>query len=369
MSSAKEGVVLYLANEHLAPVLDPAALTDRLEASYRRFNRGGGVTPPRIDLQIPDGAGGEAYQFGIAVGGEAGGYVALRIKSDRVYHRIINGAARKEKYAGQPGSYLGLVMLFDTRSGALLAIMQDGLLQRMRVGCDSAIGVRLMARQGSSRLALLGAGGMAETHIAAISKVRALQEIRVFSPTPGNREKFARRMCETYGLNVIAVGSAKEASQGADILCSCTNSPRPVVTAELLRPGMHITAIGGGLDAEASARVDRAVRFGSANPPLGVDGWSYRDEALVFAAGDEGLSHGAARHFADIPANREITFADMDAGVVARENDRQITFSQRGNIHGLQFAAAAGFVYEQAKAAGLGVALGDVDGFFQDIRN
>ncbi|NKB79884.1 hypothetical protein HED49_19690 [Ochrobactrum daejeonense] len=94
---------------------------------------------------------------------------------------------------------------------------------------------------------MLGAGGMAETHIAAISKVRALQEIRVFSPTPGNREKFARRMCETYGLNVIAVGSAKEASQGADILCSCTNSPRPVVTAELLRPGMHITAIGGAL--------------------------------------------------------------------------------------------------------------------------
>src|SRR5690606_34759828 len=123
------------------------------------------------------------------------------------------------------------------------------------------------------------------------------------------------------------------------------------------------------LDAEASACVDRAIRFGSANPPLGVDGWAYVDEAIVFAAGDEGISHAAAKRFADIPLRKEITFADIEAGIVARESHQQITFSQRGNIHGLQFAAAAGLVYEQANAAGLGVALDHTDGFFQTIRN
>jgi len=362
-------MVLYLTNEAVAEVLDPVVLINCLEDGYRNFSLGKGVTPPRIDLQIPDSAGDEAYQLGIAIGGQEGGYAALRMKSDRIYHQLIDGVSRKEKYAGSRGSYLGLVMVFDTSDGSLLAIMQDGLLQRMRVGCDSAIGVKLMARPESSRMALLGSGGMAETHVAAISRIRNLEEVRVFSPSLSNRENFARHMTALFGLNVVAAASAVEAADGADILCSCTNSIAPIVTPELLHAGLHVTAIGGGLTGEASALIDRALRFGTADGPQGFNDWTYEDEALVFATTGHTVAHGGTRRYADIPADREITFADLEAGQVARQNERQITFSQRGNIHGIQFAAVAGAVYELAKAKGAGVMLGEVGGFFQNIRN
>lgn len=218
-------------------------------------------------------------------------------------------------------------------------------------------------------MALLGSGGMAETHVAAISRIRDLEEIRVFSPSPSNRENFAQRMTALYGLNVVAAGSALEAADGADILCSCTNSIAPVVTPELLHAGQHVTAIGGGLTGDASALVDRALRFGKADGPQGFDDWTYEDEALVFASAGHTVTHGGTRRYADIPAEREITFADPAAGQSARENERQTTFSQRGNIHGIQFAAVAGAVYELARAKGAGVILGEVGGFFQTIRN
>ncbi len=80
---------------------------------------------------------------------------------------------------------MGLILVFDRASGELVAILHDGLLQKMRVGADSALGARYMSRPDSSVLAILGAGGMARAHVDAMRAVRPIIQRAGVQPDPG----------------------------------------------------------------------------------------------------------------------------------------------------------------------------------------
>jgi ornithine cyclodeaminase/alanine dehydrogenase-like protein (mu-crystallin family) len=142
-----------------------------------------------------------------------------------------------------------------------------------------------------------------------------------------------------------------------------------VIKGRFLPPGQHVTCIGGTLDDEADARIDLALRFGLAPAPVEIPGTQVEDECLSFVEGETKSASGGTRRYARIPAERRISFADLiaDPGRGRRSAD-QITFSERGNVHGLQFAAVAGLLYEAARAADAGQTLPD-DLFLQTIRN
>ena len=203
-------MTLLLDNSELEPLISAAEFVNALDVAYRSFSMGEGVCAPRIDLQSGEIAPDANYQLGLAVG-MSGKYAALRIKSDVVMRQIIEGVARKDKYCVSPGTYLGLVLLFDRSNGALLAILHDGLLQKMRVGADSALGVRYMARADACVLGILGSGGMARAHVAAIAAVRQLDRVQIYSPTRKNREQFAREMAEIHGVEAVAVDAPEAA--------------------------------------------------------------------------------------------------------------------------------------------------------------
>lgn len=360
-------MTLLLTNPDIAPLLEPEGFIDALDAAYRSFAMGKCVSVPRIDAQGPCNASGETYQLGLATGIADARYAAVRLKSDMVFERVSDGRRTKEKYGGRPGRYLGLILLFSIENGDLLAIMHDGLIQQMRVGADSALGVRYMARHDASVLAVVGSGGMAGSHLACISAVRRLSKVRVFSPTEANRERFAAKW-RARGIDVEAVASAENAVADADIVSACTNAIGPVIFERHLRAGQHVTAIGGMLDPAAARRVDVALRFGTATAPAGMADWRFEDEALGFSTGDKASAGGTLR-FAEIPEERRIMLSDLlaDPGKGRRSAD-QITFSERGNIHGIQFAAVAGHVYEAARKAGAGTQL-PAETFLEEIRN
>ncbi|MGH7783431.1 MAG: hypothetical protein ACREO5_06290 [Candidatus Binatia bacterium] len=73
----------------------------------------------------------------------------------------------------------------------MLAFVNDGHLQHMRVGADGGIGVKYLANKEAEVVGMLGAGGMARTHMEAFTRVRNIEKLRVFSPTRENRERFA----------------------------------------------------------------------------------------------------------------------------------------------------------------------------------
>lgn len=361
-------MTLLLDNADLEPLITPAEFVDRLDEAYRDLARGHGVCAPRIDVQSGAIAPDTNYQLGLAVG-MSGRYAAIRIKSDVVSRQIVDGRARKEKFCVKPGTYMGLVLLFDASNGAMLAVLHDGLLQKMRVGADSALGTRYLARPDARCLGLLGSGGMARAHVGTMLAVRPIDRIRVFSPNRRNREIFADEMRERHSIDVQAVDEADEIYRGADIVASCASAIGPVIEGEHLERGTHVVCIGGTLNKEANRRVDRALRFGLAPPPAELPDIAFEAECLTFAEAGSKSAHGGTARYADIPAGRRVSFAELlaDPGL-GRSSADEITFSERGNIHGVQFAAVAGLLYERAAAAGLGRHLPDAL-FLQSIRN
>lgn len=361
-------MTLFLRNEDIQDLLDPKEIVDVLKQSYLEFAQGKGVCSPRQDLQAAKNSLGHTYQLG-TVAGVAGDYAMVRLKSDMTYRVLQNNGAKKEKYCQAPGRYFGLLLVFSVATGELLAMIHDGLIQRLRVGADSAIGVDLMARKFSKVLGIFGAGGMAMSHVKTISSVRSIEKVVVYSPTESNRRQFAESL-ELMGISAEAVSQPEQLYSSADIICACTNSIGEVIIGEHLRLGTHVTAIGGKLDQLGSDRVDRYLRLGTATHPFELGEHShFEDECLSYGPGPHKSDSGGTSRYASIPNGRRVMLSDLikdpDLG---RTTDEQITFSERGNVHGIQFCAVASYVYEKALKNNRGIPLA-TDGFLQSVRN
>ena len=367
-------MTLLISNADVARVLTMDATIEALEASYRGLATTDTVCRPRIDVQIPTSTPGRTYQWGTMEGGSTGGYFAIRIKSDVVYEREYNGAITQEKYCGRPGLFCGLVLLTSIETGEPLAIINDGVLQHMRVGADGGIGTKHMARRDARVVGMLGSGGMARSHMEALVRVRPIERLQVYSPTPGNREAFAAEVAATHGIEAIACDTPEAIYRGADIVAALTDSAVPVMKGELLEPGQHLINIGGGgrPDTRAMERVDVYLRFGTSPAPWGKPELAIDDEYLTWAARPE-VSMGrkgkkGKRGVGDL-RERMVSLGELMQGTrPGRTADEQITYSERGNLQGAQFFAVAGKVYEAARAAGLGREL-PTEWFLQDIRN
>jgi alanine dehydrogenase len=368
--------VLLIDNEATGRVLEMPAVVDVLERAYRDLASGDAVCRPRIDMRFPVPGSAAVYQWGSMEGGStSSGYYAIRMKSDVLTEVEYGGTRTQEKHCVEPGAFCGLVFLLSTRTGEPLAILNDGVLQHMRVGADSAIGTRYAAREDARVLGMLGSGGMARSHLEALLTVRPLERVQVYSPTRGNREAYAAEMRERYGIDVVAVADARDVFRDADIVSGCTDAAADVIVGEWLEPGTHVTCIGGSVDARARAAFDVWLRLGTAPAPVTDPSFRPTDEYLAWVARPhdpvwQQHRHGRVRRPPEGEgAPQVVSLEDVLSGdAEVRTDDRQITFSERGNIQGAQFFAVAGHVYEQCRERGFGREI-PTAWFLQDIRD
>jgi len=367
--------MLIVSNADVEKVLTMRATLAALETAYLDLAAGEAVCRPRIDIRIPTRDPARNYQWGTMEGGSTGGYFAIRMKSDIIYETRYNGALTQEKYCSRPGLYCGLVLLTSVENGEPLAIINDGVLQHMRVGADGGIGVKYMANADAEVVGMLGSGGMARTHMQALSEVRRIRKLQVFSPTKDNCERFAREMAGLYGIEASACERPEDVYKGAHIVAALTDSAVPVLDGRLLEKGAHVVNIGSGgtPDAATLERVDVYLRFGDAPPPASRPELRLDDEHIGWEARPDRAKHGDGRrgrrgHGVLLP-DRRVTLAELVRGTKkGRTSADQITYSERGNLQGVQFFAVAGKVYEAAKRAGLGREI-PTEWFLQDIRN
>jgi ornithine cyclodeaminase len=141
-------------------------------------------------------------------------------------------------------SHQGVVMLFDPEHGTPVGIFDASEITAIRTAAASGVATRLLAREDAGDLALIGTGVEAATHLAAMAEARTLRRVRVFSRDAERRAAFARRASETLGREVEVTPSAEAATRGADLVCTTTSSPTPVVLGEWLSPGCHVNAVG-----------------------------------------------------------------------------------------------------------------------------
>ncbi len=366
--------MLFIHNDVVAKLLTMRECIDAQEHAFRQIPTGGAVQRPRTDIYVPCEREDGYYRWGTMEGANDG-ILAIRMKSDVVTWPVDkDGFWRESKYCMKPGTFLGLIFLLSTRNGEPLALINDGVLQHMRVGGGAGIGARHLARKNASSVGILGSGGMARTYLEAFHVVRPIKRTKVFSPTADNRNRFAAEMSAKLGIPVEPVATAREAVHGVDILATCTDSMDPTFSAEWLEPGMHVTMLGPReLSQDVLDRCDVKIRQGSGGAKMA------ESDRVKAELGHSPTAYvaGTAEEMKRLPPKTEEggfggDYPDYCALVngkaPGRTSDEQITFYHNLGNQGLQFSAVGGLVYHKAKAAGLGREI-PTEWFLQDVRN
>jgi len=147
------------------------------------------------------------------------------------------------KKFGYP-SHQGAVLLFETVYGQLLSIVDADEITAIRTAAVSGLATKLLARDVASTLAILGSGVQASQHVEAMLSVRKINSIKIWSRDHSNAKELAVQISKKHNTTAIAVTDAKDAVEDADIICTTTASPTPVLFGEWIKKGAHINAVG-----------------------------------------------------------------------------------------------------------------------------
>ncbi len=213
--------MLYLTEQQVVDNLSMPTAIGLVERSFLQLADGVAINHPRKRLILPSGsilhymAGGNPDYFGIKV------------------------------YSSNPktGAHFQF-LLYRSTDGLPLATIEANRLGQIRTGAASAVGTKYLAREDADILGVIGSGFQAETQIAAISQVRTLREVRVWSRQAARRTQFAQRCAEKFRLNIRATDTAREALEGAGIVVTATGSKEPVLESAWISPCTHINAMG-----------------------------------------------------------------------------------------------------------------------------
>ncbi len=361
---------LLLRNQDISEILSMDSVMEVLEVAFKDLFHGEAVTAPRVDILSPapnrQAVHGLKSMSGVILSLGVG---AVRTDSDLLQWPEVKGIHRRVKLTAAQdrtvpiGKENGTIFLYSIETGALLAIIQDGHIQRLRVGGTSGLGVKYLARQNVSVAGILGSGWQAEAQLLSLLAARKISEVKVYSPNPLHREEFAEKMTEKTGTRIRPVSSSEEAVRGSDVVLIATNAKGPVLQAKWLSAGMHLGFI---IRLEVKEDIlDRADVLAT-----NVKDWQ-ATKTYNYLVGKLDPSQIAEEDFVPGWWAKEIYWEKMrhlggiiSGEVAGRTSDDQITcFYSKGM--GLQFAAVGALAYETAKKKGIGISLND-DWFLQD---
>ena len=242
-------------------------------------------------------------------------------------------------------SHQGAVLLYEADHGQLLAILEGSELTARRTAAVSALATKALARESAGDLALLGAGVLAWNHLLALREVRELRRVRIWNRSPERAAALAARAQKELGLAAAAVTRAEEALREAEIVCTLTGSPLPILEGEWLAPGAHVNAVGASsprFRELATAAVKRCSFFGD------------RRESVMNEAGDFLIpqSEGAIG-----PEHFRGELGEVLTGKVAgRPSSEEITLFKSLGL-ALEDLAAARLAFSIAEKNGFGLRL------------
>jgi alanine dehydrogenase len=220
-----------LLNEsQVKSVLPMPDLIQVMEEALGRFSAGEALQPVRTVLTV----GPTRAYFGVMP--------AYMPNPERLGMKLVTVFNSNEQ-RGLP-SHLATILLLDPETGSLVAVMDGRYLTEARTAAVSAVSARHLARPDASRLAIIGTGVQARSHLEAIAEVRPLDEARVWSPRPASRDRFVHDMADRLPGRLRASDRAEDAVRDADLIVLATSSPTPVIESAWVANGAHVMAIG-----------------------------------------------------------------------------------------------------------------------------
>jgi ornithine cyclodeaminase len=233
-----------------------AGLIDELDRDFRRWESFDKT--PRVASHTP---------FGV---------IELMPTSDHETYgfKYVNGHPSNPARGYQTVTAFGV--LAEVHNGYPTFLAEMTILTALRTAATSALAARALARPDSQVMAMIGTGSQAEFQALAFRTALGIDRLRVFDVDPDAVAKLARNLLP-LGFTIEVAGSVAEALDGADVVTTCTadKARATVVADELVRPGMHLNAIGGDCPGKTEldpAILDRADVFVEYTPQTRIEG-------------------------------------------------------------------------------------------------
>jgi alanine dehydrogenase len=225
--------VILLSEAEVQELLDLDALVDALADAHRELSDGKASMPPRIAAF--------AERNGLL------GAMPAYLPSAGLTCKLVTLFPENR----DRDTHQALICVFDPTNGTPVALMDGTYITATRTAAGSALATRLLAREDSRVLAILGAGVQARTHAEALRRVRSFEQIRVASRDAGRAAELAKE------IGAEAVGSWEDAVRGADVVAATTHATEPIVLREWLAPGAHVNSVGA--NPAGRGEIDSAV--------------------------------------------------------------------------------------------------------------
>jgi len=221
---------LFVNKEKIASLLPMEECIAVMEKMFRSLAAGECLQPLRNIMRLPEGRGvlgmmpGHAAKLGV-----------MGIKVISVFH------ANSE--SGLP-SHQGIVILFDAKNGQPLMLFDALEITAIRTAAASAVATKLLARDNSSTLSIIGSGEQAKRHIEAMLLVRNIKQVNIWSRSEKNAKQLVNDLSGEYNLHINVKKNVQQAVEHADIICTVTSTKEPVVKGDWIAAGTHINAVG-----------------------------------------------------------------------------------------------------------------------------
>jgi ornithine cyclodeaminase len=134
------------------------------------------------------------------------------------------------------------IVLLDQRTGRLRAVIEAGKVNAFRTAAADAVAADLLARKNARVLAIFGAGNQASYEVAALARVRPIEQVLVVSRPSERRDAFVAQIRQS-GLDA-RIASAEEAVRAADIVVTATPSREPLFESAWVGAGTHVVSMG-----------------------------------------------------------------------------------------------------------------------------
>ena len=335
-------MAIIITDEDARRHLSMKECIDAMRVCFRDFADGNAVSLPRVRYTIDNGDEDKSYYANVHVGAVPSFGVACVRAGSHVIDNTAYSRDRRSMRNPEPVNW-AVVVLYDIKTSEPIAFMHESHVSGMRVGATTGIAVDAIARAAAAVLGLMGTGRQARAHLEAICAGRPIRRVQVFSPNPVHLEAFIKASAHT-GVEVLASASAQRAAEGADIVCSTTNSTSPVIEGAWLQPGQMVISIGNSdptitrheVDEETFARADDIV----------VNDWESvhaNRQIELLERIDSGL----------VDRDRVHVLADIVAGTATvNSKANNIVYYKSNTGLAMQFAAAGAILIRKLEATG-----------------
>ena len=319
---------LVLTGSEVMQVLDMNLALAAAQEAFQAYGEGRVNMPPKSYLQLAQGDFRAMYGEIFLPDAHICGLKWVNVHPGNPHRGLLTVMAK--------------IILNDPETGLEFADLDGTHVTDFRTGAAGGLAAKYLAREDASRLGLVGAGAQACTQLAAVLKVRSIQEVVVFDRHLAHAQKFADYVTVTYGVAARAVANARDAVWGMDIVTTTTPSEQPVVFRDWVSPGTHINAIGA--DAAGKEELDPAILQAA---KIVVDDWAQASHSGEI---NVPLAQGKIKAEQIYGSLGEIAAAKKPG----RTGPEEITvFDSTGLI--IQDLALGYAVYRRAQERGLGV--------------